>query len=54
MNYKQKLFINRISQKLLLILLIKHLLVKVKLLEEKRRYRRKKTASDLYELLYEL
>lgn len=27
MNYKQKLFINRISQKLLVILLIKHLLV---------------------------
>jgi hypothetical protein len=37
MNYKQKLFINRISQKLLVVLLIKHLLVTVKLLEEKRR-----------------
>jgi hypothetical protein len=37
MNYKQKLFINRISQKLLVILLIKHLPMTVKLLEENRR-----------------
>jgi hypothetical protein len=37
MNYKQKMFINRINQKLLVVILIKHLLMTVKLLEEKRR-----------------
>jgi hypothetical protein len=48
-----KLLVNRnciSGAKTASILLIKHLLMTIKLLEEKRRYRRKKTASDLYEL----